>query len=401
MCLSASLIGVIAYIRRRSLVSETLSHATYPGIVLGACIATFDVSMLIGAFVSALAALWLVHAMQTRLKLSSDAVLCAVLVTFLGLGVLIASHLQFSNPKLYSKVQVFLFGQAATLMDVHIVMYAALAAVVILFLAFHFHSLKAINFDRLFSQSIGLKIKWIDTLTLILLALAVVIGIRSVGVVLISGMLVAPAIAARKLTHKLSIMLIIAGGIGMISGFVGTWLSIEMRSLHLPTGPLIVAVASLICMLTMLFSKEQGLIARGVRVLVFRRQCKIENVLKSLWKSGQTDLRSLSGHLGIRPLSGRMVLSRLIRQGWCETCQGKYALTTDGKRRASHIVRLHRLWEVYLTSQLGMTADKVHRSAEEMEHILSPDLEIRLIELLKNPKKDPHAQPIPKKEHFS
>ena len=401
MCLSASLIGVIAYIRRRSLVSETLSHATYPGIVLGACIATFDASMLIGAFVSALVALWVVHAMQTRLKLSSDAVLCAVLVTFLGLGVLIASHLQFSDPKLYSKVQVFLFGQAATLLDVHVMMYAGLAVVVSVFLVLLFHSLKAINFDRSFSQSIGLKIQWIDTLTLVLLALAVVIGIRSVGVVLISGMLVAPAIAARKLTHKLSLMLVISGSIGMVSGLLGTWLSIEMRSFHLPTGPLIVTVASFICMLTMLFSKEQGLIARGMRIVGFRRQCKIENVLKSLWKSGQTDLRSLSAYLGLRPLQSRLVLSRLIRQGWCEAHQGKYALTRDGKRRASHIVRLHRLWEVYLTSQLGMTADKVHRSAEEMEHILSPDLELRLIELLKNPKKDPHAQPIPKKEQFS
>jgi len=309
--------------------------------------------------------------------------------------------LQFSDPKLYSKVQVFLFGQAATLLDVHVVMYASLAVIVSVFLVLLFHSLKAINFDRSFAQSIGLKIQWIDTLTLILLALAVVIGIRSVGVVLISGMLVAPAIAARKLTHKLSLMLIISGGIGMFSGLVGTWLSIEMRSFHLPTGPLIVTVASFICMLTMLFSKEQGLIARGMRIVGFRRQCKIENVLKSLWKSGQTDLRSLSAYLGLRPLQSRLVLSRLIRQGWCEVHQGKYALTRDGKRRASHIVRLHRLWEVYLTSQLGMTADKVHRSAEEMEHILSPDLELRLIELLKNPKKDPHAQPIPKKEHYS
>ena len=45
-------------------------------------------------------------------------------------------------------------------------------------------------------------------------------------------------------------------------------------------------------------------------------------------------------------------------------------------------------------------ADKVHRSAEDMEHILTPELEKRLTQLLRNPKKDPHAQPIPKSEEW-
>ncbi len=395
MCLAASLIGVIAYIRRRSLVSETLSHATYPGIVLGASFAMFDVSMLLGALATALVALWLVHKMQT--KLSSDASLCAVLVAFLGLGVLLASHLQFADPKLYTKVQVFLYGQSATLVDAHVIMYAVLAGAMALFLTLLFHPLRAVNFDRTFAHSVGLPIQWVDAITMVLLASAVVIGIRSVGVVLISGMLVAPAIAARKLTHRLSTMFVIAGVIGVICGFGGTYLSIAFR---LPTGPLIVLLSAFICVLTMLLAKDQGLIARGFRIWTFRRQCKIENVLKSLWKSGKNDVQGIRMHLGMRPMACRVVLGRLMRQGWCERAGSQYTLTRDGKRRASHIVRLHRLWEVYLTSQLGQAADKVHCSAEEMEHILSPDFEIRLIELLKNPKKDPHAQPIPKKENF-
>ena len=63
--------------------------------------------------------------------------------------------------------------------------------------------------------------------------------------------------------------------------------------------------------------------------------------------------------------------------------------------RASRLVRLHRLWELYLASSMKIGEEKVHRSAEEMEHILTPEIEKKLTELLKNPKIDPHKQPIP------
>jgi len=56
---------------------------------------------------------------------------------------------------------------------------------------------------------------------------------------------------------------------------------------------------------------------------------------------------------------------------------------------------LHRLWELYLTRYLGMGGHQVHKNAEEIEHILTPDLERELTALLDNPKQDPHNQPIP------
>ena len=63
--------------------------------------------------------------------------------------------------------------------------------------------------------------------------------------------------------------------------------------------------------------------------------------------------------------------------------------------KGARIVRLHRLWEVYLVNSLGLKVERVHKSAEEMEHILTPELERKLTELLDNPKQDPHDQPIP------
>lgn len=81
-----------------------------------------------------------------------------------------------------------------------------------------------------------------------------------------------------------------------------------------------------------------------------------------------------------------------------ERTQNGYRLTPKGVQWAARIVRLHRLWEVYLVDYLGLGAERVHRSAEEMEHIITPELETELTLLLNNPKYDPHHQPIPARE---
>jgi len=85
----------------------------------------------------------------------------------------------------------------------------------------------------------------------------------------------------------------------------------------------------------------------------------------------------------------------MVRQGWLQKRADSYELTADGYQKAASVVRLHRLWEVYLAHYLGKDPHCVHRNAEEMEHILTPDLEKRLTELLANPEIDPHHQPIP------
>ena len=74
-----------------------------------------------------------------------------------------------------------------------------------------------------------------------------------------------------------------------------------------------------------------------------------------------------------------------------------FKLTEKGALRARRIIRLHRLWEVYLFSVLGVNASEVHQCAEEMEHIITKELEEQLTLKLGDPKKDPHNQDIPKK----
>ena len=69
-------------------------------------------------------------------------------------------------------------------------------------------------------------------------------------------------------------------------------------------------------------------------------------------------------------------------------------LTEKGDRKAAHIVRMHRLWELYLV-HIGVGKEKVHHNAEEMEHIITPQIEAQLLKIMNNPTRDPHNSPIP------
>ena len=413
MCFASALVGVIVFLRKRSLLGEALSHAAYPGVVLSVLfMAVFfpqsldfvPLAILIGAFVASLLGLWVIEKMERRFRVKTDAALCFVLSVFFGFGILIASRIQFTHALWFKTVQVFLYGQAATMIDIHVFIYALLALFLSLVLFFLYRQIGMVIFDREFANTVGVAIRSVDTLLFILLVLAIVIGIRSVGVVLMAGMLIAPAVAARQFTHRLWMVFLLAATIGALSGFLGNYLSVEIPEwgnrngwdwkFSLPTGPMILLSASTICLFSLLFSPKNGLIRRLLRVLHFREQSRGENLLKYLWRNDKASFTEIKRWQLLTMIQMKFLLWRLKRRGWIEQTDKVLRLTKDGQSKAMQIVRLHRLWEAYLVF-LGQGVEKVHRNAEEMEHIITPELEKELYELLGDPKQDPHAQPIP------
>jgi manganese/zinc/iron transport system permease protein len=422
MCLASALIGVVVFLRKRALLGEALSHAAYPGVVLSVLVIalffpTFQeavpIAILIGASATAFLGLWAIDRLESRFQIKSDAALCLILSVFFGSGVLIASRMQSTHALWYKTVQIFLYGQAATLTDIHITLYAALAVAIILVLVILYRQIEMTVFDRSFAKSAGVQVPAVDALLFILLVLAIVIGIRSVGVVLMAGMLIAPAVTARQLTNRLSVMLVLAALFGALSGFLGNYLSIQIPQwgqaqgwdwkFSLPTGPIILLSASLMSIIALLFAPERGVVSRSWRIATFRMQCLAENLIKYFWKQGEgkaVSLQELDRWCPLGTYQLRFLLWNLKRQGWInKKAKGCFVLTHDGWIRGERIVRLHRLWEAYLV-YLGQGVEKVHRSAEEMEHILTPSLEKELTDLLQDPHRDPHDQPIPRPKRW-
>lgn len=423
MCLAAALMGVVIFLRKQSLLGESLSHAAYPGVIIGTMSAGFltlnesdemsiAILILIGAFATSCVGLYVIHWLQKALKIRADSALCFVLASFFGIGITLASYVQFTHPVFYRQIQTYLYGQAATMSDVHILIYGILSLFVVTCLIMFYKELQAIIFSRAYAESLGIPVNLVNGLVFTLTALAIVIGIRSVGVVLMSAMLIAPAASARQFTNQFKIMLILAAFFGVVSGYLGNYLSVDLTyrlmqqypstRISIPTGPMIVLVASVICLISVLFAPERGLLLRIARIGRFRYQCMCENLLKAIWRYGpgnEITLKQMQSLQNISWIYLRIILMRLVKNGWLEKPTNKtYRLTLDGEKRAAKIIRLHRLWEVYLVDYLGVGAERVHRNAEEMEHIITPNIERELTLLLKDPQTDPHHQKIPPKE---
>lgn len=385
MCIASSLIGVLVFLRKQSLLGESLSHAAYPGALLGMVImASFFpafeewsfLAVMGGALLSSYFGLKAIGRLEKTVR--TDVALTFILSVFFGAGHLIASAMQRTFPVGYKQVQMLLFGQAATMNDQHIWVYGALALISALFLFAAFRPLQAFLFDKNFATALKLPVTTLERIFSLLLLLSLVIGIRSVGIVLMSSMVIAPAVAARGFSKRLSRVFLLSALFGAVSGLLGNCLSV---ALELPTGPCIVVVGTSFALISLLY----GLAFRLARIMSFRMKCLEENILKGMWKRGTFPVDG--------SLSVKWAVWRLKRAGWIE---GRL-LTSDGNRKASSIVRLHRLWELYLTESLGMKAERVHRTAEEMEHILTQEMEEKLTTLLENPKVDPHSQPIPER----
>ena len=137
MAAATAMIGSITFVRQRSLIGESLAHASYPGVIVSVFIAaafmghieegpTLNLMILFGACVTSLLGYWAIDFLEHRLHIASDSALCLVLSGFFGLGVTVASQMQFTHPVFYQKVQVYFYGQAATMGDSDIFLYALL-----------------------------------------------------------------------------------------------------------------------------------------------------------------------------------------------------------------------------------------------------------------------------------
>ncbi len=217
-----------------------------------------------------------------------------------------------------------------------------------------------------------------------------------------AALLVTPAAAARYWTERLNVMIVLSAAFGAASGVLGAYVS--YLSPRMPTGPWMVVAVSALFLVSLLLAPRKGLVSRLRRHFRRRRKTAEENVLRTLYLLGERAGRWDAAHTPADILTQRTMatgyltdtLERLKDQALVqETADGRFALTPAGEERGRRLTRLHRLWELYLTRKLEIAPDHVHDDAEEIEHIITPELEARLVAVLEHPEKDPHGERIP------
>jgi manganese/zinc/iron transport system permease protein len=278
----SGMLGSFAVLRKQSLLGDAISHAALPGIVLSFLITRTrePAILMLGALIAGwVATLFMLNITRTT-RIKDDSALGLVLSVFFGLGLMLLTFTQRLPDATQAGLDKFLFGQAATLLQRDVITMAVIGLLALGLLVTFWKEFKLITFDPEYSASLGFPVRVLDVLLTTLLVIAIVIGLQTVGVVLMSAMIVAPAAAARQWTDKLSLMVILGGLFGALAGVSGTLISSSAEKL--PTGPVIVLCISIIVLVSMLFAPNRGLLWNWMRALQNRRRLRARAVLADL-----------------------------------------------------------------------------------------------------------------------
>jgi manganese/zinc/iron transport system permease protein len=275
-------LGSFAVLRKQSLLGDAIAHAALPGIAL-AFLFTLSKSPLV-LLLGAIAAGWtgtiLMGIVSQYTTLKKDAILGIILSVFFGFGVVLLTHIQRLATASKSGLNKFLFGNASTLLIEDIIVMGVMAIVILILTSLFWKEFKIISFDKDYANSLGFPAKRLDFLLTNIIVLAIVIGLQTVGVVLMSAMVIAPAVAARQWTDKLGVMVLVSALFGATAGVIGATISSAVTKL--PTGPTIVVVISIFVIISLLFAPNRGLIWAGVRQYLNRKLIRKEMVLTNM-----------------------------------------------------------------------------------------------------------------------
>ena len=248
-------IGTYVVLRGMAFIGDAVAHAVFPGLAVAFVI---QGNLVLGGAVAGVLTAILVAIFSQNRRIKEDSVIGVFFVAAFALGIVIISL----SPGYSGSLQQFLFGSITGIPDEDIITVAVTGAVLLL-VAFLLHKeFVAVTLDREMARSTGLPVFALDLALYVMVAVAIVISIQTIGNILVLALLVTPAAAARVLTDRLGVMMLVAPVIGGCSALVGLYIS---WSLDLPAGGTIVLVATVVFLLAWIFAPRHGLLMKYLR----------------------------------------------------------------------------------------------------------------------------------------
>ena len=335
------MLGSFAVLRKQSLLGDAISHAALPGIALAFLItgAKDSNTLLLGALVSGLVGTFWIRGIITKTHLKSDTALGLILSLFFGFGMLLLTFIQKQPNANQAGLDKYLFGQAATLVESDVWLMAIVTGICLIVMLLFWKEFKLLLFDADYTKTLGFNTKFIDMLITTFIVLAIVLGLQTVGVVLMSAMLLAPAAAARQWTNSLGKMVLLAAIFGAFSGVFGTAISASQDNLS--TGPIIVIVASVFVVFSFIFSPSRGLLFRQIRFISNRRDLELQKTLAFMYHIAETHDDITHPHT-IKILNNfqgypRKTLQKLVDKNYVTLDGTMWSLTEEGFETAANL----------------------------------------------------------------
>lgn len=290
--LVAGALGSFAYLRKQSLISDVISHSALPG-TLGAfllAVVVLEVDgrnmavLMLGAVVAGTLAVGLAQYVTRATKLSIDAAMAITLSLFFGAGMLLMRIISNGAYPGKGGIQDYLFGNASVITKADLIASISVGTAALVLMVVFWKEFTLRTFDPDHSTVLGFHARAIDALMFITIVIAIVIGVKAVGLVLMVAFVVTPPSAARQWTRTLPAMVVLSGIIGGLGSGLGAYLSIAVGGV--PTGPLIVLTLFAFLVLSLLLAPGRSLITRArgrtrhrrilLRQLVAEREAHIE-----------------------------------------------------------------------------------------------------------------------------
>lgn len=253
--LICGVVGVFVVLKGLAFMGDALSHAIFPGIVIAYLAGA---NFLIGAMIAAIVVSILIGWTSSHTRINNDTAIGVFFAGAFAFGIAL-----ISTQRTYSRdLTSFLVGSILGVSRNDLYLTAVVGALVLFVVALTRRELTSIAFDPVFSQADGINVRAFDQLFFVMLSLAIVISLQTVGNILVLALLVTPAATARLLTDRLVTMVGLSALLGALSALLGLYLSFH---LSVASGASVVLVATAFFLLAFLFAPQTGVVTQYVR----------------------------------------------------------------------------------------------------------------------------------------
>ncbi len=257
LAMATGIVGTISILKGQSLIGDAVGHASLPGIILAFMISgrKSAVILMLGAIVAGIVAFMLIQIISEGSKIEADTAMAVILSAMFGMGMVLKSYIQ-GNSKYQGASQSglasYIFGQAAYILreDVYIILAVSIISLA-LFILFY-KEIKVYVFDMVYAYTIGINSRLTSLLIMIITMILIAAGLKAVGAILISSMLITPAVTGLQWSNSYEKVLVIAAVTGAVSAFLGTFISSAVKGFS--TGPSIILIMSVIALFSVLFA---------------------------------------------------------------------------------------------------------------------------------------------------
>lgn len=248
----AGVMGCFTMLRKQSLLGDAIAHASLPGVVLAFLIfESKDLELLLcGAIITGTISNICINTIVKHSKIKLDSAMAMVLSVFFGGGLILLTISQKIPNANQAGLDRFIYGQASTMLLRDVKTIGVYALICIIIIVFFWKEFKLVTFDREYAKTNGISLGCLESILTVMVVGTIVVGLQSVGVILVSAMLVAPAIGARQWVDRLESMVVLAAILGGVSALLGTYISAVNQGI--PTGPTIVLCSTVIAIISII-----------------------------------------------------------------------------------------------------------------------------------------------------